>query len=199
MKTTLPNLAALVLPHKETAEVDRRQADFCKELDAYSPIGQTLARIAAVMSVRAERYANFENAVLIERSRVALAEFNPPPGLSPADLKRLRTEAECGAMFDPSAEAKEARRCEDAAIRTFLRTLKELQRMKKQADAAQSKRDEELLASFSPGDLTDEEFDAKYAELFDQAPRQAPAPPASARPGPARGVSEVPFAIGKRP
>lgn len=198
MPALAPPITALVLPHREAAEVDRRHVEFCEELGAYSPVGRALARLAAVMSVRAERCADSENARLVDRARRALSEFDPPPGLDPADLKRLRSEAEFRAMFDPSDEAKEARRYEAAAVRTFLRALKELQRMKKAAAVEAAKAEEEALGSFLPGDLTDTEFDAIYAGVVaatapkSTAPAAPPAGPASPR------VAEVPFAISKR-
>ena len=55
-------------------------------------------------------------------------------------------------MFDPSPEATLARKYEAAAERGFFRCLKELERMKKAAKAAEDDLFEEKLASFLPGE-----------------------------------------------
>ena len=186
-----------LLPHREAAEVDCRTAEFCEELQCFSQLGQTLARVAAVMSVRAERCYDYENAMLVERTRKALAEFTPPPGLGAAEARRLRAEVEARAQFDPSDEAKQARKYEAAALRTFARALQEIRRLKRDAEAKAKAEVDDLLASFSPGDLTDAEFDSWCAAEGMAMARPADAPSPLALPIGHAGRFEIPLTIGR--
>ncbi len=193
-----PTAPVNLLPQREAVEVERRAARFCEEMQTYSEIGQVLARIAAMMSVRAERCADHENAILVERARQALSGFRPPEGLDPAEIQRLRAEVEARALFDPSDEAKQARKYQADAVRSFFRAHKELQRMKREAEAKARADEDEALASFSPGAMTDAEFDRVYAEVVASSARPTPSRMAPTPSPIANGVSEVPFAIGKR-
>ncbi len=189
-----------LMPELEADEAERRHAAFCEEFQSYSPLGQVMARLAATMSVRAERCADHENAVLVDRSRKALADFEVPAGLDAAGVAKLRGEAETRAMFDPSPEATAARRHEAAAVRTFLRAVKELQRMKREADAeARAKVDPQIgsLGSFLPGELDDDEFERMYARVMAEAPRPPALRSDRAEVTPLGAVVELPFAIGK--
>ena len=163
-----------LMPEREAEEVERRHVAFCAEFGSYSESGQTLSRIAAVMSVRAERCGHYENAVLVERARKTLADFVPPSGADAEALRKLRNAAEARAMFDASAEMKEARRYEASAVRTFLRALKELQRIKRDADKAERAAQEAALGSF----LQDDKFLAEFEALRPQARVQDPKAPA---------------------
>ncbi len=187
-----------LMPEREAEEVERRHVAFCAEFGSYSESGQTLSRLAAVMSVRAERCGHYENAVLVERARNAMAEFVPPAGADAETLRKLRNAAEARAMFDASAEMKEARRYEASAVRTFLRALKELQRIKRDADRAERATQEAALGSF----LQDEELLAEFEALHPQARVQDPKKPA--RPPVADDLQEIldraerPSSVGRR-
>ena len=197
--------AGVVIPIREAAEVDRRHAGFCQEFGTYSESGQALARLAATMSVRAERYAEHENAQLADRARAALLEFEAeaPDDLDPADRKRLRIEAQARVMFDPSPEAASARKYEASAVRNFLRALKELQKLKAEEEARELaelrdlEQEPEEVGSFSPGEMTDAEFDSLGLEIG-----LPPAPLAAATPSTGEflgraGQFDVPIAIGR--
>jgi len=114
---------------------------------------------AARMSVRMEVCADHINAMLTDRVRKALADYEVPEGLNEAAIGKLRSEVSNRAMFDPSPDATLARKYEAAAERGFFRCLKELERMKKAAKAAEDELFEEKLASILPGEMTDDEFD----------------------------------------
>jgi hypothetical protein len=150
------------------------------------------------MAVRMERCAEHENAMLTDRVRQALADYEYPEGLDEAGIARLRNEISKRAMFDDSKEATLARKYEAAAERGFFKALKELRILERQNKAA----DAEMLApesgSFLLGGMTDEEFDRFEAE-FNPTPD----------PKPARRVKsdvleelmgrvDVPFAVGQR-
>ena len=117
--------------------------------------------LRATLSVRMERCVEFENATLTERVRRAEADFVPPEGVDEAEATRLRTEAGTRALFAPSKEATLARKYEAAAVRSFFRSLKELRQHEKAVKAVQEEMFEEKLASILPGEMTDEEFDAR--------------------------------------
>ena len=187
-----------LMPELEADEAERRHAAFCEEFQSYSPLGQVMARLAATMSVRAERCVDHENAVLVDRARKAQAEFKAPAGLDAAGVAKLRREAEIRAMFDPSAEAAAARRHEAAAVRTFLRAVKELQRMKREAEArAKVEFQSGSLGSFLPGEMDDDDFEQMYARVMAEAPRPPALRSDRAEASPLGAVVELPFAIGK--
>src|SRR5438270_9666809 len=73
--------AGVVLPEADAAEVERRAAAFAAETNASGEIGQTLARLAALHSVRMERGADQQAAALTEHVRRVEAEFVPPEGV----------------------------------------------------------------------------------------------------------------------
>jgi hypothetical protein len=192
--------AGIVLPQAEAVEVERRTAAFATELVPSGEVGIALVRLAATMSVRAERCVGHENAVLAERVRLAEADFVPPAGVSEPEAARLRLEAGKRALFDPSKEAILARKYEVAAVRTFFRALKELRLVEKQAKVVDQAAVMEQLGSILPGDtsdMTDEEFEKMYAETMAMLPQM---PTQGARPDAfetLRGRVDVPFSIGK--
>ena len=191
--------AALLFPEHEGVEIQRRTIAFVEELDPSGEVGIVLARHAARMSVRMERCSEHEKAVLTERVRRALDEFVPPEGVTdPAVLARLRSEVERRALFDDSKEAGLARKYEAAAERSFFRALKELRLHERQVKAAEAEAIEEKLASFLPGDMTDEEFDARYAEEMSTPPRGYGSTAGSVDLGSLGGRVDVPISIGKR-
>ncbi len=154
-----------VLPEREAAEVQRRYVTFCAEAKPTGEIGYSLALRAATLSVRLERCATHETAVLADRVRRAEADFEAPEGLDPAEERKLREAAGHRALFDASAEASLARKYEAAAERGFFRALKELRQHERALRAAEAASEDEALGSILPGELSDEEFDAMYAEL----------------------------------
>ena len=187
-----------VLPEREAAEVDRRVRVFDAELNPSGQLGQFLVRHIATMSVRMERCAIHENAAATARVRKALAEFVPPEGADAAEIKKLRDEAEAIALFDPSAEAKLARRHEAAAERSFFRALKELRAVERQVSAAEDDEIDARLASFKPGDMTDDEFDKLYAETMAVMPEPSHKRAESADNNKLREEVERQYGIGKR-
>ena len=191
--------ATKLMPEREAAEVERRTAAFVEELDPSGEVGVVLARHAARMSVRMERCAKHENAALTEQVRRALDEFVPPEGVTdPAEVARLRKAAEHRALFDASKTASLARKYEAAAERGFFRALKELRQHERQLKAAEDEAFEEKLASILPGEMTDEEFDARYAEEMATTPRGYAPTAGSVDFGSLGGRVDVPMSIGKR-
>ena len=205
--------AVKLLPEREAAEVERRSAAFIEELAPSGEVGVALARHAARMSVRMERCATHENACLTEHVRRALDEFAPPEGVvDPAEVARLRKEAERRAQFDASREAGLARKYEAAAERGFFRALKELRLHEKAVKAADPmarlEAMERELGSFLPPEEIDADLDrmeAKYDRLdaIDAArlgravpPTAVGTPPATRSPA-AGGSFDLPFAIGR--
>ena len=194
--------ATKLLPEREAAEVERRSAAFIAELNPTGEVGVALARHAARMSVRMERCATHENAMLTEHVRRALDEFAPPEGVvDPAEIARLRKEAERRAQFDASREAGLARKYEAAAERGFFRALKELRQVERAAkvetsvSGAGSAR--EALGSFLPVD----EMKALLESLPAAPDRVAPSSPSKPAESPRKpsphGAFEVPITIGR--
>ena len=205
LSTAPPRPAAFegpVMPELEAAEVERRHAAFCKEFESYSEVGQVLSRLAATMSVRAERCSYYENATLADRSRQALADLFVPEGLDAAGLAKLRLETECKAMFDSSPEAKQARQYEASSVRFFLRAIKELQRIKRAADAREAAESEARLGSFLMAEKIDAELEAELAALdrasarTDRWPKADPRVPVDFAGSESR--FEVPLTVGRR-
>jgi hypothetical protein len=156
--------ATTLMPEREAAEVSRRYTAFAGELRPSGEVGRSLVLLAARSSIRMELCADRDNAMATERVRKAMAEIEYPEGVDQAGTDRLRNEANDRAMFDTSPEATLARKYEAAAERSFLRALKELRVVEKQAKAAEDEMIEEKLASFSPAKMTDDEFDQMCAE-----------------------------------
>ena len=90
------------MPAADAAEVQGRADAIAAEANVSGVIGHSLARIAALNSVRIER------------------------GADEATAARLREEAIRRAMFDPSKDAVMTRQYQAAAERGFLRALTEL-------------------------------------------------------------------------
>lgn len=187
-----------VIPELEAAEVQRRYSSFCKDLHATGDVEFTLALRAATLSVRMERCVQYENAMLTERVREAEADFIPPEGVDEATVTRLRDEAGKRALFDDSKPAILARKYEAAAERGFFRALKELRQHQKAQTAAMKEEFEGELGSFSPDDMSDEEFDRMYVEMTNPSPRRS-TPPVNLDDLVSldKGV-DVPISIGKR-
>ena len=190
--------AVKLLPEREAAEVERRSAAFIEELNPTGEVGVALARHAARMSVRMERCATHENACLTEHVRRAVAEFVAPEGVvDPAEVARLRKEAERRAQFDASREAGLARKYEAAAERGFFRALKELRQHERAVKAAEAELLEEKLASILPGARAAEGFDGLDVEAALSALRGRPAVVGSVDFPASRGRVDVPITIGK--
>jgi hypothetical protein len=190
--------ASKVLPEYEAAEVRRRYGTFCEELNPSGEVACQLVLRAATLSARMQRCVDHETAVLTERVRQAEADFFPPEGVDEATAAKLRTEAGKRALFDPSPEAILARKYEAAAERGFFRCLKELRQHERALKAVKDEGFEEELASFSPDELTDDEFDRMCAEAGVPMPPKAAQPVASGDFSSSRGRVDVPIAIGKR-
>ena len=145
-----------------------------------------------------ERCANHENAALTKHVRRALDEFVPPEGVvDPAEVARLRKEAERRAQFDASREAGLARKYEAAAERGFFRALKELRQHERAVKAAEAELLEEKLASILPGAMAAEGFDDLDVEAALSALRGRPSAVGSVDFPASRGRVDVPISIGK--
>jgi hypothetical protein len=190
--------ATKVLPELEAAEVKSRYAAFCGELQPSGKVGMAMAKLAAIMSVRAERCFEHENATLTERVRNAIAEIEYPEGISEAAAAQIRDEVGKRALFDASPEATLARKYEAAAQRGFFKAIKELRAHEKAIEAAREAAIDEKLASFLPGEMTDDEFDRLYAETVAEDPEVADDRSEMAAFERLQGRIDVPFAIGKR-
>ncbi len=194
--------SGIVVPEGEAAEVARRTDAFEVELDPSGEVGMALVRHAARMSVRMDRCAEHAATIELARVRSALAGFVPPEGSPPEEADRLRAEAATLALYDPPREAALARKYERAAERGFFRALKELRLVESQAKAreAEDREDEvrEVLASFSPGKLSDADLDAEIARLEARTRAMASSGAMPAGFEAIRGRAEVPIAIGRR-
>jgi hypothetical protein len=166
--------ATVVLPEREADEVKRRFAAFAAELNPTGEVGIALTLHAARMAVRMERCAEHENAMLTDRVRQILADYEYPEGLDDAGIAKLRDEISKKAMFDDSREATLARKYEAAAERGFFKALKELRILEKQSKATEAEMFGPESGSFSLGGMTDEEFDRFEAE-FNPSPDPKPA------------------------
>jgi hypothetical protein len=151
--------SGVVLPEREAAEVKRRYEAYSDAAKPANEIDAAVVLHAARMSVRMEMCAKHRTATLTERVNNALADYDVPEGLDEAALAKLHYEVSTRAMFDPSPEATLAQKYEVAAERGFFRCLKEIERMKKAAKAAEEERFEDKLASILPPKMSDEEFE----------------------------------------
>jgi hypothetical protein len=198
--------ATVVIPDEQAAEVERRVEAFEAELNPSGEVGRSLVRLAATMSVRMQRCADQENAMLAERVRQAEADFVPPEEVDDATAARLRTEAGKRALFDPSPEAGRARQYEASAVRGFFRALKELRQVEKAAKETAAEAESKAVGA----EIEERAYREALALFSSQVKAVAPAPPvgpsASAnRPAPdgpadlsqARGWYDLPSAIGE--
>ena len=151
--------SGIVLPEREAAEVKRRYESYSDTVKPANEIDAAIVLHAARSSVRMEMCANHRTAMLTERVHKALADYDVPEGLDEAALNKLRHEVSTRAMLDPSPEATLAHKYEVSAERSFFRCLKELEKMKKAAKAAEEERFEAKLASILPPKMSDAEFD----------------------------------------
>ena len=197
--------AGIVMPAADATEVESRAVAIAAETNVSGVIGHSLARIAALNSVRIERGADQQAAALAEHVRRVDAEFVPPEDADEATAAQLRSEAIRRAMFDPSKEATLARQYQAAAERGFLRALTELRRLEKQARANQPGMDEaafeKVMASFSQIDQQmDRKLDALEAKYPEPAPKSRLEPSKRFDPldlSPERSRIDVPFSIGR--
>lgn len=168
----------IVLPEADAAEVARRAAAFVEEMGVIGDVGQAVARLAALNSVRAERAADQQTAALTQRVRQVEADFVAPEGIDDEESAKLRDEAVRIAMFDPSPEAALARRYQVEAERGFYKAIKMLRQMEKEAEALMKAEDEKrvnamvasIMAKTRADRQMDEEMDALYAELAEPMP-----------------------------
>jgi transcription initiation factor TFIIIB Brf1 subunit/transcription initiation factor TFIIB len=151
--------SGIVLPEREAAEVQRRYSAYAATVKPANEIDAAVVLHAARMSVRMESCASHRTAMLTERVRKALADYEVPEGLDEAALSKLRSEVSSRAMFDPSPDATLARKYEASAERSFFRCLKELEKIKKAAKETEDERFEAKLASILPDKMSDEEFE----------------------------------------
>ena len=165
--------AGTVLPEADAAEVDYRAAAFAAETNATGAIGQTLARLAALNSVRIERGADQQTASLSEHVRRVEADFIPPEGVDDVEADQLRSEAIRRAMFDPSKEATLARKYQAAAERGFFRALKELRQLQKLPKVAEPEVADETLRSTLASFF---QMEQKLAAMEARRPEPAPIP-----------------------
>jgi hypothetical protein len=189
--------ATTVLPEREAAEVDRRYEAYCRELKPTGEVGNDLVLRAAILASRMERCVAYETAILTERVRRAEADFEAPEGVDEATAARLRTEAGKRALFDDSREATLSRKYEAAAERGFFRSLKELRTHERAVEGAEADEIMGKLGSFSPGEMTDEEFDKLCDEEGAKPARKPDASTARVSLGDPGKVADVPIAIGR--
>jgi hypothetical protein len=189
--------ATVVLPEREAAEVKRRFAAFVDELKPTGEVGAALALHAARMAVRMERCAEHENAMLTDRVRQVLDEYEYPEGLDEAGIAKLRNEISKKAMFDDSKEACLARKYEASAERGFFKALKELRVLEKQNKQAEDEQFETESGSFSLGGMTDAEFDRFEAEFNPVPDLTSYRRVQSDALAELRSRADLPFAVGK--
>lgn len=201
--------AGIVLPLADAVEVERRAVAFARELDARGEVENALSRRAALNSVRMERGADQQTAAMAARIRLVETNFVAPEGVDAAEAAKLKAETIARAMFDPSREATLARQYEAAAERGFLRAIRELRQLQKQAKRLDpAVQDEvfrqELASILAQSGAMNEEFDYLYARqvaedpsLADALPSRLASVPPSSRLQPAGGSFDVPFAIGR--
>ena len=197
--------AGIVLPEADAAKVERLTIAFAEELSAIGEVGQSLARLAALNSVRVERAADQETAALTARVRQVAADFVPPEGVDDDEAAQLRDEAVRISMFDPSKEAILARRYQANAERGFYKAIKLLRQMDKEADALLKADDEaranDLMGSFlkmqREGREIDAGLDAMEARLDEMDRMEAARPRNSAQFTPVNATVDVPFTIGR--
>ena len=145
---------------EDEAEVTRRTEAFTAELKPTGEIAHALVRRAALHSVRMDRGAKHESAMIAEAIGLVMAEFDENYATDPdhPEVDAVeRARAAHRALFDPSPEAVLARRYEAAAERGFFRALRELKVLEK-AEAAPivakvetpTPVEPEALASFDP-------------------------------------------------
>jgi hypothetical protein len=190
--------ATVVFPEREAEEVERRCASFVNELKAPGDLGLVLAYHAARMSVRMERCGEYENAMLTERVRKALAEYEVPEGLDESGIAKLRAEISKQAMFDDSKEACLARKYEASAERGFFKALNELRLLEKHYKQADDEKFETESGSFSLGGMTDAEFDRFEAEFSPTPDLTSYKRVQSDALAELRSRADLPFAVGQR-
>ena len=194
--------AGIVLSEADAAEVERRTSAFAEELMAIGEVGQALARLAALHSVRIERGADQQTAALTARIRRVEADFVAPTGVDDEVAAKLRAEAVRIAMLDPSPEAVLARRYEAASERGFYKAIKELRQIERE-NAALLLADDEAhqtprMGSFGPmhqaPEMTEDEYRAVYAQLNIPWPGESRK---SAQTAQASNSFDVPMTIGR--
>ena len=129
-------------------------------------VGKSLALHAARMSVRMERCAEHENAMLTDRVRQALADYELPEGLDEAGIDKLRNEISKKAAFDYSKDACLARKYEAAAEGAFLPCLKELRERRKAARSSVQVDDDQAEAMMGSFLKVQETFQTGFVPLI---------------------------------
>ncbi|WP_435020178.1 hypothetical protein TA3x_001687 [Tundrisphaera sp. TA3] len=198
--------AGIVLPKEDAAEVDRLTESFRAELKAEGDVGGVLARRMAVHAVRMDRAVVQESAALSTHVREAKEAFMAGPDRYADNARTLRNEAANRALFDDSPGAILARKYEAASERGFLAALKELRRMRAEADMA-AVEEEAIAAAVAKAVEASSEPTGKLASFFQAPPAPIPAPsrPSAALPTPSRtgwepapdGRSDIPMTIGR--
>ena len=192
--------AGVVLADKDAAEVDRLALAFRRELQPEGEAGAVLARRMAVHAVRMDRCAAAEMAIPA-RFDEAVREIQPPP-FAP-NYEALLAEAVEAARREAADEAERLRKHAAAAERGFLRAMKELRQLRRDAagmaDAdevppAEAPAPAARLGSFSPSPLPSPTTTAPALPTTLPAPARAPIA-ALAASSPA--YFEVPIAIGR--
>ncbi len=137
-----------------------------------------------------------------DRVARAIADFQAPEGVDPAEATRLRAEAGHRAAFDTSKEARQARSYELAAERGFFRALRELRLVEKQAKKAAGPAVDvesfrQMMGSFLEMKTQDDEFDARCAEMGLPPLPNSCEPATKAQFHRWGGGVDLPFTIGK--
>ncbi|WP_435017737.1 hypothetical protein TA3x_005357 [Tundrisphaera sp. TA3] len=126
--------AVIGQPARDAAEVERLAAAFRAELKPMGEVGDVLVRRMAVHAVRMDRAVVQETAALTAHVREATRAFMASPDRYADNARTLRTEAAHRALFDATKEAILARKHEAASERAFHKALRELRRMRAEAD-----------------------------------------------------------------
>jgi hypothetical protein len=146
--------AGVVMPAADVAEVESRAASIAAETNASGVVGHTLARIAALNSVRIERGADQQAAALAEHVRRVDAEFVPPEGLDEAQAAGLRDEATRRAMV--------------ADERMLEETLASLFELSKRADAIEGRQAKRAMVPPSkPQNRVEPGYQTPIEDIFD--------------------------------
>jgi hypothetical protein len=194
--------AGIVLSETDAAEVARRSITFADELGALGDVGNALARLAALNSVRAERGADQQTASLTQRLRQVETDFVAPEGVDEPTEAKLRDEAMRVATLDTSKEGILARKYEVAAERGFYKAIKLLRQMEREGEAllkaADNERVDTMMASILSRKNDYQKMDNDFDALCDRMDMPMPTRPANSPQAPAmvNGV-DIPMTIGR--
>ncbi|WP_435018226.1 hypothetical protein TA3x_000177 [Tundrisphaera sp. TA3] len=191
--------SGIVLPREDAAEVDRLTEAFRAELKPAGEAGAVLVRRMAVHAVRMERAVVQETAALSGRVREATDAFMASSDRYAGNARALRADAANRALFDDSKGAILARKYEAASERGFHQALKEVRRMRAEADTA-AVEEAAIAAAVARAVEEASEPTGQLASFFQAPPAPIPAPPTPSRVawGPApEGHCDIPMAIGR--